>query len=178
MPAASSCTRAATQIPPGSARAFEARRDIDAIAKDVAILDDDVADIDADTKLDAVVGEYTVVAPGHLALHLDGAAQRIHHTAKLDQQPVAGGFDEAPLVLGDFRIEEFAAQRLEAFEGAALIGADQPRIPRHIGREDRREPADLGHSASPTARRRPDRIQLTMLGDRETEADNSALPQA
>jgi len=41
-------------------------------------------------------------------------------------------------LLGDFRIEELAAQRFEAFERAALIGADQPRIPRHVGREDRR----------------------------------------
>ena len=125
--------------PAGLGQRFEAGRDIDAIAKDVAVLDDDVADIDADAKLDAVVGRYTGVAPGHLALHLDGAAQCIHHTAELDEQPVAGGLDEATPVLGDFRIEELAAQRSEAFEGAALVGADQPRITRHIGREDRGE---------------------------------------
>jgi hypothetical protein len=29
-------------------------------------------------------------------------------------------------VLGDFWVEEFAAQRLQTFEGAALVGADQP----------------------------------------------------
>jgi hypothetical protein len=48
------------------------------------------------------------MAPGHLALHLDGAAQCIHHTAELDEQSVAGGFDEAAAMLGDFRIEELA----------------------------------------------------------------------
>ena len=151
----------------GLGQSFEPRRDIDAVAKDVAVLDDDVADIDADAKLDAVVGRYAGVAPGHLALHLDGAAQCIDHTAELDEQPVAGGLDEAAPVLGDFRIEELAAQRLEAFEGAALVGADQPRIARHIGREDRREAAGLAHVASPAARRRPDRNSSRSSGLRK-----------
>ncbi len=112
--------------PAGLGQRFQTRGDIDPVAKDVAILDDNVAHVDADAQLDAVVGGHTGVAPGHLALHLDGAAQPIHHTAELDEQPVAGGLDDAALVLGDFRIEELAAQRLEAFEGAALVGADQP----------------------------------------------------
>ena len=43
-------------------------------------------------------------------------------------------------MLGDFRIEELAAQRFEAFEPAVLVRPHQPRIPRHIGGEDRGEP--------------------------------------
>src|SRR5262249_46456159 len=110
--------------------------------------DNDVAHIDADAKLDATVGWYTCVLLGHLALHLDRAAQRVHHTAELDQQPVAGGLDQTAAVLGDLRIEELAAQRPEAFEGAAFIGADQPRIARDIGRKDRRKPTGLAHSTN------------------------------
>src|SRR5262249_37944198 len=37
------------------------------------------------------------------------------------QHTVAGGLDDAAVVLGDLRIDEFAAQRLEAFERAFLI---------------------------------------------------------
>src|SRR6266446_5177045 len=37
------------------------------------------------------------------------------------------------VVLGDFWIEELAAQRFQAFGRALLIGAHQPRVPRHIG---------------------------------------------
>jgi len=85
---------------------FEARCDIDPIAKDVAILDDDVADIDADAQLDAVVGRYPGIAPGHLALRFDGGAQCIHNTGELDEQPVAGGLDNAAMVFGNFRIEK------------------------------------------------------------------------
>ena len=40
---------------------------------------------------------------------------------KLDQHAVAGGLDNAAVVLGDLRIEEFAPQRFEAFERAFLV---------------------------------------------------------
>jgi hypothetical protein len=49
-------------------------------------------------------------------------------------------------MLGDLRIEELAAQHFEAFVRAFLIRPHQPRIPRHIGGEDRRETAGLAHS--------------------------------
>ena len=56
------------------------------------------------------------VAPGHLALHFDGAAQCVHDATELDEQPVAGGFDQTALVFGDFRIDEFVARRFEALK--------------------------------------------------------------
>ena len=40
----------------GLGQRFEARRDIDAIAEDVVAVDDDVADIDADPKIETLVG--------------------------------------------------------------------------------------------------------------------------
>jgi hypothetical protein len=43
------------------------------------------------------------------------------------------------VALGDLRIEELAAQRFQAFERALLVRPHQPRIPRHIGGEDRGE---------------------------------------
>jgi hypothetical protein len=85
----------------------------------------------------------------------DRTAHSIDHARKLDQHAVAGGLDDAAMVLGDLRVEELAAQRFEAFEGGALVDADQPRIRRHIGGQDRRETAGLAHFASPAARRRP-----------------------
>ena len=52
---------------------------------------------------------------------------------------------DAALVRGDFRIEELAAQRLEAFERAFLVRPHQPRIPRHIGGQDRSKTAGGRH---------------------------------
>src|SRR5262245_52039005 len=61
--------------------------------------------------------------------------------------PSPVGFDQTAAVLGNLRIEELAPQRSETFEGAALIGADQLRIARHIGRQDRRQPTGRGEAA-------------------------------
>src|SRR5262249_2362743 len=43
---------------------FETCRDIDPVAKDVSVLDDDVAHVDADAELDATVGRNTRIAFG------------------------------------------------------------------------------------------------------------------
>ena len=61
------------------------------------------------------------------------------------------------MVLRNLRIEELAAQRCEVFERAFLVRPHQPRIPRHIGSEDRGETAGLAHASSPAARRRADK---------------------
>ena len=95
------------------------------------------------------------VALGHRLLHLDRAAHRIDDAGELDQQAVAGGLDDAAVVLGDLRIDELAAQRFEAFERAFLVRPHQPRIPRHIGGEDRGETAGLAHPSGTPALRRP-----------------------
>ena len=97
-------------MPPGSAKAFEPRRDIDAVAEDVAVLDDDVAEIDADAELDALLRGDTGIALGHPALHRDGAAHRIDDAGEFDQQAVAGGLDDAAAVLGDVRVDQLARE--------------------------------------------------------------------
>ena len=79
------------------------------------------------------------IALGHAALHLDRAAHRIDDAGELHQQAVAGGLDDAAAVFGDLRIDQLAPMALEAREGRALVAAHQPRITRHIGREDRRQ---------------------------------------
>ena len=74
---------------------------IDAVAEDVAVLDDDVPDIDPDAPFDAPIGRYSGIPLGHARLHLDRAAQGIDDAGKLDQEPVAGGLDDAATMLGD-----------------------------------------------------------------------------
>ena len=127
--------------PAGIGQGLDPRGDIDAVAIEVVALDDHVAEIDADAQLDAVVRRDTRVLLRHCLLHRDRAAHRVDDAGKFHQHAVAGGVDDAALMLGDFRIEEFAAQRLEALEGTLLVRSHQPRVARHIGGEDRRQPA-------------------------------------
>jgi hypothetical protein len=69
------------------------------------------------------------------------AQRTLDDAGKFHQQAVAGGLDDAAMVLGDFRIEELPTQHLEAFERAFLVRPHQPRIPRYIGGEDYGETA-------------------------------------
>jgi hypothetical protein len=135
-----------------------ANKDIETVAIEVVALDDHIAEIDADAQFDAAVRRDTSVPLGYRLLHRDRAAHRIDDAGKFHQQAVAGGLDDAAVVLGDFRIEQLAAQRFEAFVRAFLVRPRQPRVPCHIGGgEDRSQTVSLGHFASPAARRRPDR---------------------
>jgi hypothetical protein len=76
-----------TQIPPRLCQRLEARRHIDAVAKNVVAVDDDVTDIDPDTKVDPQIRWYARIAPGHLALHVDRTAHRIDHTGNSRSRP-------------------------------------------------------------------------------------------
>ena len=76
---------------------------------DVVALDDHVAEIDADAQFDAlVVRRHRCSRSAIASLHLDRAAHRIDDAGKLHQQAVAGGLDDAAVVLGDLRIDELA----------------------------------------------------------------------
>src|SRR6516165_12636756 len=132
--------RVGDEHPTGVGQGFDPRRYVDAVAIEVVTLDDHVAKIDANAPFDAAVRGDTRVSLGHRLLHRDGTAYRIDDAGKLHQQAITRGLDDATLVLGDLRIDELAAERLEAFECPLLVRLHQPRIPRHIGGKDRREP--------------------------------------
>ena len=84
---------------------FEPRGDVDAIAKDVVVVDDDVAEIDADAEFDALALGHIGVALGYPALDLGRTAHRIDDALELDEHPVAGGLDDAAATFGDLGVE-------------------------------------------------------------------------
>ena len=85
---------------------LEARRDIDTIAENIVVVDDDVADMDADAEFDPEVRGHVDIALGHCALDFHRAAHRIDSAGELDQHAVAGGLDDAAAVRGDPGIDE------------------------------------------------------------------------
>ena len=94
-----------------------------------------------------LVGHHRLTV-NHPPLHFGGATDRIDHARKFRQQPIAGGLDDPPVVLGDLRVDQLPAMRLEAFERAFLVRTHQPRIAHHVGGEDRGETAGGGHYSS------------------------------
>ena len=119
---------------------LDARGDVHAIAIDIAVLEDDVAEVDADAELDAPVGRHVGIAPPHAVLDLDGGAHSVSYAVELDQQAVASGLDDAAIVLFDDGIDELDAMGPEASERAALVHLHEPTVADHVRRHDRRKP--------------------------------------
>ena len=81
------------------ANPFEARGDIDPVAHEVAVrLLDNVAEMNADAKLDALFRRQADIALDHAGLDLEGAAHRVDHAAELDDRAVARALDDAARV--------------------------------------------------------------------------------
>ena len=100
--------RRLTQIPPGSASASSRAAILTPSPKMSPLLDDDVAEIDADAELDAPLRRHAGIALRHRALHLDRASHGIDDAGELDEQAVAGGLDDAAAVLGDLGVRQLA----------------------------------------------------------------------
>ena len=74
---------------------FETRGDIHAIAKDIVVIDDDVADVNADTEFDPLILRHGGVLPSHGALEVNRAAHCIDGAGKLHQHTVTSRLDNA-----------------------------------------------------------------------------------
>src|SRR6266699_5766687 len=68
-------------------KALQTCRDVHTITENVTAVDYDVANIDANAKLDPFFLRHTGVALGHSALNLNGTTHRIHHAAELSSMP-------------------------------------------------------------------------------------------
>src|SRR5262249_32855508 len=128
---------------------------IDAIPENVAVLDHDVAHVNANAEFDAFVRWCHGITLGHASLHLGRATQGIDHTGELDEQAITRRLDKPTVVRSDCRIEQPAADGLQGLEGAALVGPNEPRVARDISRQYRGKASGLGHSSGIPALRRP-----------------------
>jgi hypothetical protein len=102
----------ALHLPPGvlgnrdTARfgdALDTSCDIDAVAKNVVALDNDVAHVDADSELDRI-SFITGVRP-KLSLNFDGTGHRVHGAREFHQRAVAHQLDDTAGIGGNRRID-------------------------------------------------------------------------
>ena len=121
----------------GLGQRLEPGGDIDAVTEDVAFVDDDVAEIDADAKADPLAFGDVGVTVLHPLLHAHGAAYGVDDRGELDQHAVTGRLDDAPLVLGDQSVDQLSAMALEGRERPFLVRAHEARIRGDISAKDR-----------------------------------------
>jgi hypothetical protein len=115
---------------------FEARRNIDAVAKDIVVVNNNIADVNADAKLDPIVLGRTYILLGHAALNFDGASRCVDGTGKLDHHSIASCLDDVSAMLSDFGIEKGFSERLEMSKRAFLVGTHQAAITSDIRRQN------------------------------------------
>src|SRR5205807_39521 len=101
--------------------------------ENIGVLNDDIALVNTDAKLDPFCLPDIRVALSYFALHLGRAAQRVHHAAELDQKAIARCFYEPAAMLGDLWIDHLSTDRPKPIEGALFVGPDEARIPGDIG---------------------------------------------
>ena len=114
--------------------AFQPRRDIHAIAHQVAVLFlDHIAEVDADTEFDAALRRQPSVALDHAILDFNRAAHGVDHRAKLDNCPIAGALDDAAAMHGNDWVDEIAAQRPKPRKQAILVSSGKPAETDDVG---------------------------------------------
>jgi hypothetical protein len=120
-------------------RPLQTRSHVDAVAEDVVLFSDYVAEIDPYTESDALVLGRFGIAICHRALHLDRATHRIDHAWELAKEAVASIlYDAAPMLL-DFRIDQLPEICSEPRVRPLLIRPHKARVPGNIGGEDHGE---------------------------------------
>jgi hypothetical protein len=82
---------------------FETSSDVDAIAVDAGVIEDDVALIDPDAEAHAAAFFYVSIALRHRPLDGHRALGCVHYTAELCEDPIAGGVNDAAAVFCDDR---------------------------------------------------------------------------
>jgi hypothetical protein len=90
---------------------LEARGNVHAIPIEIPMLDDHIAQIDADPKREASSPRHGLIAIGHPTLDIGCAPDRIDHTGEFDKQAIAGRFYNPAGVFSHGGIDQLAPVR-------------------------------------------------------------------
>ena len=90
--------------------AFDPRRDVDAVAKDVLALDDDIADVDPDPEPDRIDFGATGIVLAKLSLDFDSTSDGVYCACEFHQRAVAHELNDAARIAGDCRIDQLTPQ--------------------------------------------------------------------
>ena len=120
---------------------FQPRRDIDAVAEDVAVLDDDVAQVDADAELDApVLGTpaFRSAIPRCTSTAQRTASTTLANSTSSPSPVVLTMRPRCSAIFGSLSSRRIALKRGER---AFLVPPHQPRVAGDIRRQYRSQPA-------------------------------------
>ncbi len=122
----------------GSGELLQPGGHIHAVAQEIAVTLDDVADRDPDAEMHLPRGGMGHVARAERVLDVDGAAGRFDGAGELAHHAVPGAAEDAPARPGDEIVEDHAIG-FEARKRLFLILGGEARVFRHIRGEDGRD---------------------------------------
>jgi len=91
-----------------------------------------------------LIGTHEPAITGHIGGENGGSLRStdgLNDARELDQDAIAGGLDDTAFVLGNARIDQFAAVASKPSKSHSLVLAHQAAVADNIGGENRREPA-------------------------------------
>ena len=106
-------------------KAFEPSRDVDAVAEQIAVALDHVADGDADTERHLPARRIGHVAGSEQFLDVDRAAHRVDRAREFREHGIAGGIEDAAVCLCDEIVDD-GAIGCETPQRLFLVFRDQP----------------------------------------------------
>jgi hypothetical protein len=101
--------------------------------------------VNTDPEVDATLWREPGAALSQGSLDLLRTAQGIDGTAELGQQTIASGLDDSAFMTGYAGIDYLRPDRPEPLKRSLLVGADKPRVARHIRGENGGKTAGRGH---------------------------------
>jgi hypothetical protein len=111
--------------PAGLGEGFQSRGDVDTIAVDVVVFNDDITEIDADSEHDGRLARGCMWQRGAGALHRKRAVYSIDHAAKLNDGAIADQLHDAAVVGGDGWVKYGLSVPLQGSQRAGLVGSHQ-----------------------------------------------------
>ena len=126
--------------PAGIRDPFQPGRDIYAGAEDVVTFAHDIAQIDANAKLNPTRHGDRSVAFSHPLLDVETAANCIDNAGELNEKTVASGLHDPAAMLRDDWINAVAKVRLHRVERAFLVLTHETGIARDVSGNDRCQP--------------------------------------
>ena len=118
--------------------AFQPRRDVDAVAEQVAVALDHIADRDSDAEIHLPAGRIGHIARAQALLNIDRAAHRFDRAREFGQHGVACGIEDAAAGAGD-EIVHHRPVGCEAPQRLFFVLGDEPAIACDIGGKNRRD---------------------------------------
>jgi hypothetical protein len=101
--------------------------------------------VDANAKLNAAIWWKASISFDHAVQHFDGAAHGVYDAAKLNDSSIAGALHYTPVMHGDCRVNQIAAERSQPRKCPILVGASKSAVTHHIGGQDCYEFAGFDH---------------------------------